>query len=93
MKLLDYVATYLSDDINFQASEIILSAHSDEAYLNVTKDRSHAGAHIMLSENLPVPSYNGLILTIAQIIRNVMLSAAEAKLAGLFICAKEMVPL
>ena len=67
---------------------MILSAHSDAAYINVTKARIRAGAHIMLSENVRLPAYNGPILTIAHIIRNVMLSAAEAELVGLFICAK-----
>ena len=47
----------------------------------------------MLSEDVPVPKYNGPVLTIAQIIKCVMSSAAEAELAGLYICAKEMVPL
>ena len=47
----------------------------------------------MLSENIPVPSLNGPVLKIAQIIKNVMYSAAEAKLSGLFICAKAMIPL
>ena len=55
--------------------------------------RSRVGAHIMLSENTPVPSLNGPVLTIAQIIKNVMSSAAEAELSGLFICAKAMIPL
>ena len=72
---------------------MILADHSDVEYLNVTKARSRAGAHIMISEDIPVPTYNGPILTIAQIIRNVMSSAAEAELAGLFICAKKMVSL
>ena len=67
---------------------MILSAHLDEAYLNVAKYGSRAGAHIMLSEDVPVPTYNGPILTISQIIINVMLSSAESELAGLFICAK-----
>ena len=49
LQLLDYVVTYPIDDINFRASEMILSAHSDAAYRNVTKDYSHSGAHIMLS--------------------------------------------
>ena len=48
---------------------------------------------IMLSENNPVPSINGPVLTIAQIVKNVMSSAAEAELSGLFICAKAMKPL
>eukprot|EP00804_Cyclotella_cryptica_P010879 CCRYP_008805-RA/>CCRYP_008805-RA protein AED:0.45 eAED:0.45 QI:0/-1/0/1/-1/1/1/0/127 len=72
---------------------MILGAHADAAYLNVNKSRSRAGAHIMCTENDPIPSPNGPILTIAQIIKFVMSSAAEAELAGLFICAKEMVPL
>ena len=68
IQLLDYVATYPSYSITFLASEMILSAYSDAVYLNVTKSCSRAGAHIMLSENVPVPAYNGPILTIAQII-------------------------
>ena len=72
---------------------MILSAHSDSEDLNAAKASSRAGAHIILSENIPVPAYNGPIITIAQIIINVILSSAEAELAGLFICSKEMVPL
>ena len=72
---------------------MILATHFDAAYLNVSRARSRAGAPIMLSENTPVPSLNGPVLTIAQIIKNVMSPAAEAKLSGLFICAKAMVPL
>ena len=72
---------------------MILAAHSNAAYLNVSRARSRAGTHIILSENTPVPSINGPVLTIDQIIKNVMSSAAEAELLGLFICAKAMVPL
>ena len=72
---------------------MILAAHSDVTYLNVPRACSRAGAHSMLSENTPVPSINVPVLTIAQIIKNVMSSAAEAELSGLFICAKAMVPL
>ena len=72
---------------------MVLASHSNAAYLNVTKARIRAGAHIMLSEDVLVPTYNSPIINIAQIIRNFMSSAAEAELAGLFICDKEMVPL
>ena len=72
---------------------MIISAHSVAEYLNVIKARSRASAHIMLSEDVPVPSYNGPVLTIYQIIKCVMYSAAETDLVGLYICAKEMVPL
>ena len=47
----------------------------------------------MVYEDVPVPSLNGPVLTIAQIIKNVMSSAAEAELAGFYICTKEMLPL
>ena len=92
-QLLDYCATYPNDGITFRASKMILGAHADAAFLNVSNSRSRAAAHIMCSEDDPVPSYNGPILTIAQIIKFVMSSAAEAELAGLFICTKEMIPL
>jgi hypothetical protein len=90
-QLLDYAATYLHG-ITYRASDMILSAHSDTAYLNVSKVRSRAGTHVMLSEDVPVPSYNGPVLTVVQIIKCVMSSAAEAKLGGLYICTKEIVP-
>ena len=64
-QLLDYVATYPSDGISYRSSGMVLVAHSDAAYLNVTKARSRAGAHIMLSENVPAPTYNGPVLTLA----------------------------
>ena len=51
---------------------MVLSAHSDAAYLNVTKAQSRTGAHVMLSEDVPDPAYNGPVLTVAQIIKNVM---------------------
>ena len=72
---------------------MLLSAHSDAACLNVSKARSRAGTHIMLSEDVPVIKYNGPVLFIAQIIKCVMSSAAEDELTGLYICEKEMVPL
>ena len=72
---------------------MILAAHSDAAYLNVSLARSCAGTRTMISEDTLVPSINGPVLTITQIIKNVTSSAAEAKLSGLFICAKAMVPL
>ena len=71
---------------------MILEAHLDPGFNNESKARSHAGAHIFLSENNPTPDLNGPILTIDQIITFVMSSAAEAELGALYITAKEMVP-
>ena len=91
--LLDYVATYPNDGIIYRASKMQLAAHSDAGYLNEPKARSRASAHVCLSENVPIPAFNGAILTIAQIIKFVMSSAAEAELASLFITARKCVEL
>ena len=69
---------------------MVLTGHSDSAYLNVSKSRSRAGSHIMLSEDTPVPSRNEPVLTVAQIFKFIISSDAEAKIAVLFICAKAM---
>lgn len=92
-QLLDYVATYPDDGIVYRSSSMILAGHSDAGFNNETKGRSRAGAHIFLSENDPSPRWNGAVLTIAQIIKFVLSSAAESELGALFITAKEMIPL
>ena len=67
---------------------MILAAHSDAGFNNKSKARSRAGYHILLSENDPTPEWNSPILTITQIIKFVMSSAAEAELGALYITAK-----
>ena len=47
----------------------------------------------MLSKNTPVLSLNVPVLAISQIIKNVMSSATEDELSGLFIYAKAVIPL
>ena len=93
LQLLDYVATYPNGGILFRASGMVFAGHSDAAHLNVSKALSRAGAHIMISEDTPVPTSNGPVLTVAQIIKFFMSSAAKSKIAGLFICSKAMVPI
>jgi hypothetical protein len=90
--LLDYIATYPDDGLVYRASDMVLCAHADASYLNKTKSHSRAGAHIYLSEDDPIPCFNGAVLTIATIIKFVMALAAEAELAALFIAACKMVP-
>ena len=72
---------------------MVLAAHSDTSYLSETKARSWAGGHFFLSENDHYPHNNGSVLTIAQIIKAVMLSATEAELGALYINARELIPL
>ena len=76
--LLDYLATYPNDGTLYRASDMVLAAHSNTGFHNESNGRSRAGAHIFLSENDPFPRWNGAILTIAQVIKFVMSSAAEA---------------
>ena len=68
-----------------------LAAHSDASYLIEPKARSRAGGHFFLSNNAEIPANNGAILNIAHIIKHVMSSATEAKLAGLYIIARKSV--
>ena len=90
---MDCVARYPNKGIPYIARNMRLEAHSDAAYLNVSKACIRSGAHIFLSEEEPKSGYNGPILTIVQIIKFVMSSAAEAELAVLFITAKDMLSL
>ncbi len=90
--LLNYVATYPNDGTVYRASEMILCAHANAGFLNESQSCSHAGAHIFLSENDLYPRFSGAVLSIAQIIKFVMASAAESKLAALFITACKMIP-
>ena len=87
-QLLDYVCTYPNDGIICWASGMQLVAHSDAEYLNERKGRLRARSHIVCSKNVSIPTFNGPILTITQIIKYVISSAAEAELASLYITAK-----
>ena len=82
------MATCPNYGILFRKSDMILAAHADAGFLNESWARSRAGAHIFLPENAPKPKLNGTILTIAQIIKIVIVSATEAEIAALFITAK-----
>ena len=80
LQFLDCLATYPHDGITYRASNMILAGHAATIYLNVSEACSCTGADVILSEEVPVPAHNGPVLTIAQIIKNVMSSAAEADL-------------
>jgi hypothetical protein len=71
---------------------MIMCAQSNAGFLNENNSRSHARVHIFLSENNPFPQLSGAVLSIAQIIKFVMASAAKSELAALFVTAREMIP-
>eukprot|EP00804_Cyclotella_cryptica_P015967 CCRYP_004129-RA/>CCRYP_004129-RA protein AED:0.18 eAED:0.18 QI:0/0/0/1/0/0/2/0/948 len=91
-QFLDYAMTHQNAVVTYRASNMILAAHSDASYLSETKARSRAGGHFFLTKTTRYPN-NGAILTLAQIIKSVMSSAAEAELGALYINAREAIPI
>eukprot|EP00804_Cyclotella_cryptica_P020749 CCRYP_016588-RA/>CCRYP_016588-RA protein AED:0.03 eAED:0.02 QI:0/0/0/1/1/1/3/0/1217 len=91
-QFLDYAMTHPDAMITYRAGNMILAVHSEASYLSETKARSRAGGHFFLSEDDPFPRNNGAILTLTQIIKPVMSSAAEAELGALYINARETIP-
>ena len=89
LQLLDYVATQEEAILTYSKSDMILATHSDAGYLNEPEACSRAGGHFFLSNNRVHPPNNRAVLTVAQIIKNVMSSAAEAELGALYIIARE----
>ena len=60
----------------------------------IVQDRSRVGGHFFLSKKISEGQqirHNGAILVIASILKNVMASAVEADLGGLFLNYKETV--
>eukprot|EP00804_Cyclotella_cryptica_P024318 CCRYP_015306-RA/>CCRYP_015306-RA protein AED:0.36 eAED:0.36 QI:0/-1/0/1/-1/1/1/0/360 len=92
-QFLDYALSHPNAGVAYRASDMILAAHSDASNLSKTNARSRAGGHFFLSKNDHYPNNNGAVLTIAQIIKAVMSSAAEAELGVLYINAREVIPL
>ena len=80
-QLLKYAATHPNSTIRYRKINMVLHIHSDGSYLSALKDRSRAGGHFFLSSHSPDPAkctLNGPIHLITKILRNVMVSAAEA---------------
>ena len=66
---------------------MILAVHSDTSYLSKSGARSRAGGNLRMFVDNPILTDNGTILMMAQIIKEVMSSAAEAELTALYINA------
>jgi dsRNA-specific ribonuclease len=80
---------------------MVLYLHSDASYLSASKARSRAGSHFFLSDTPSdpkqaphtQPTRNGPVHTTCQIMRNVLASAAEAKIGALFLDGQEALPI
>ena len=88
---LDYMATQEPAVLTYRKSDMILAVHSDAGYLNEENARSRAGGHHFLSEDVPLPPNNGAIHNVAEIIKAVMSSAAEAETGALYINARKVI--
>ena len=89
-QLLDYAATHPDTAVTYWSSNMVLATHSDASYISDTKSRSRAGDHFFMASDIAVPENNGAVHTVAQIIKTVMSSAAEAELGAFYInCVKQ----
>ena len=71
---------------------MVLAIHSDASYISEIKARSRAGGHFFLSDRSENPPNNGAVINVAQIIRNVMTSAADAEIGALYINSRQAIP-
>ena len=90
IQFLNYAASNPNTEIMYRASDMILQTDSDAAYLVRPEARSRAGGYHFLG-NKDKKLFNGPILVLARIIKNVMASAAEAEVAALYINAQEAI--
>ena len=100
-QLLNYLATNPDATIRYKRSDMVLWVHSDASYLSLPKARSRAGGMYFLSDKHPSPNnpanfeptLNRIVYLVCKILRNIMESAAEAELGGLFLNCQESVPI
>ena len=82
-RLLDYAATYPAPRLRFHASDMILTIHSDAAYLVEPQARSRVAGHFTLGtaqQSIQPPP----ILVECKTLRHVVASSVEAEVAGVF---------
>ena len=91
-QFLDYAASQEDTVVTYKDSNMVLAVHSDTSYLSEPKARSRAGGNFSMSNYDTFPANNGAVLSLAQIIKSVMTSAAETEIRAMFINACEAVP-
>ena len=81
----------MAPQIRYQAYDMILIIDSDASYLIEPKARRRMGGFHFIG-NKDGKLFNGTILVLAKVIQNVMASAVEAEVGGLFMNSREDVP-
>ena len=89
---MDYLHTNPNADICYHASNMILKVVSDAAFLVLLKSRSHAAAiyHLGWINN---NKQKGLINVLYQTIKNVVASASEAEMGGIYLGTRHCCPI
>ncbi len=90
-QFLDYMASQDKAVLTYKASNMVLAVHSNTSYLSEPKACSRTGRHMFMAGRDHIPTNNGAVLNILQIIWAVMSSATEADLGALFINTKTAV--
>merc|ERR1711966_444523 len=92
LHFLDFVATHPDAIMTYKKSNMILAIHSDASYLTEPKARSRAGGHFYMADDNEEQPAAGPVHNVAQIIRNVMTSAADAEIGALYINSRQAIP-
>ena len=99
-KILKYLASNPHTEIQYRASGMQLSMHSDASYISVSQARSRASGVHFLSEGPPDPdnpeknpTTNGILLVVCNIMCNIMASAAGEKYGTIFVNSQTSVPI
>ena len=89
---LDYIANHPAAILILSRSSMVLAIHINASYSIKSKARSRADRHFYISDDNEDPPSNGPVHNVAQIIRNVITSAAVAEIGALFINAWQAIP-
>jgi hypothetical protein len=92
-QLLDYVTTHPNAGICYKACVMILAVHTNASYLSEPGRKSCASAYLCPTNHDDKTFNNGTILTLSSIIKHIMSSASESKLAALYYGCKLAVPI
>ena len=87
-----YVATYPDAVITFKTSNMVLAIHSNASYLTEPRARSRAGGYFYMADEDDEQSKGCRVHNVAQIIKHVMTSAADAEIRALYINSLQAIP-
>ena len=88
-QLLDYAPTHPDAIVTYNVGNMVLTAHSNALYLSESNVRSRARVHFLMSSNTDTTPNNGAVMTISQIFKAVLSSAAEAEVGTYSSIAKK----